>query len=112
MRTLRNKELPQGTRNFPKINMVRKWQSQSSHLGTAETNLTRAHEDEGSIPALAQWVKDLVLLLLWLWCRPAATAQIRPLAWKPPYAVGVALKRQKKFLKKRKWQSQDSISAV
>ena len=33
--------------------------------------------------------------LLWLWCRPAATAPTRPLAWEPPYASGVALKRQK-----------------
>ena len=33
------------------------------------------------------------LALLWLWCRPAAL--IRPLAWDPPYAVSVALKRQK-----------------
>jgi len=24
------------------------------------------------------------LVLLWLWCRPAATAPIRPLAWEPP----------------------------
>ena len=23
--------------------------------------------------------------LLWLWCRPAATALIGPLAWEPPY---------------------------
>ena len=30
-------------------------------------------------------------MLLWLWCRLAA--QIRPLAWEPPYAAGVALKR-------------------
>ena len=34
-------------------------------------------------------------VLLWLWHRPVATAMIRPLAWEPPYAVGVALKRQK-----------------
>ena len=34
--------------------------------------------------------------LLWLRCRPAATALILPLAWKLPYAVGAALKRQKK----------------
>jgi len=33
--------------------------------------------------------------LLWLWCRPAATAPIRILAWEPPHAVGVALERQK-----------------
>ena len=25
--------------------------------------------------------------LLWLWCKTAATAPIRPLAWEPPYAV-------------------------
>ena len=31
-------------------------------------------------------------VLLWLCCRPVATALIRPLAWEPPYAVGVALK--------------------
>ena len=33
----------------------------SSHLGTAETNLTRNHEIASSIPSLAQWVKDLAL---------------------------------------------------
>ena len=27
------------------------------------------------------------LAWLWLWCRPAATALIRPLAWAPPYAA-------------------------
>ena len=46
---------------------------------------------------------SLDLVLLWLWCRPVATAlMIRPLAWKPPYAVGVALKRQKTQKKKGK----------
>ena len=34
--------------------------------------------------------------LLWLWCRLAAVAPIGPLAWKPPYAMGVALKSKKK----------------
>ena len=33
---------------------------------------------------------------LWLWHRPAAVAPIQPLAWVPPYAMGVAVKRPKK----------------
>ena len=41
-------------------------------------------------------------VLLWLWCRPAAAALIRPLAWQPLYAMGVALKDKKKKEKKRK----------
>jgi len=40
--------------------------------------------------------------LLWLWRRLMATALISPLAWKPPYAVGAALKRQKRQEKERK----------
>ena len=31
-----------------------------------------------------------------LWCRSAATALIRPLAWEPPYAEGAALEKTKK----------------
>ena len=34
--------------------------------------------------------------LLWLWCRPAAVAQIRPLAWESPYTAGMALKSKAK----------------
>jgi len=34
--------------------------------------------------------------LLWLCRRQAAVAPIQPLAWESPYAVDVALKRQKK----------------
>jgi len=34
----------------------------SSRCGAAETNLTSNHEVTGSIPGLAPWVKDLVLL--------------------------------------------------
>ena len=34
--------------------------------------------------------------LLWLWHSLTATGLIRPLAWEPPYAASVALKRQKR----------------
>ena len=34
--------------------------------------------------------------MLWLWRRPAALALIRPLAWEPPYAAGVARKKNPK----------------
>ena len=34
--------------------------------------------------------------LLWLWRSLAAVAPITPLAWEPPYAMGVALKSIKK----------------
>ena len=40
-------------------------------------------------------------VLLWLWHRLAATAQIQPLAWKLLYAMGVALKRQNDKKKKK-----------
>ena len=34
-------------------------------------------------------------MLLRLWCKPAAVAPIRSLAWKAQYAMGVALKSEK-----------------
>ena len=34
--------------------------------------------------------------LLWLWCRLAAVALIRPLPWELPYAEGAALKSKEK----------------
>ena len=70
--------------------LIKKYLRWSSHCGALETNPTSNHEVAGLIPGLPQWVKDLVLL--WLWCRPAAVAPIRPLVWELPCAVGAALK--------------------
>ena len=35
------------------------------------------------------------LMWMWMWCTPMTTALIRPLACDRPYAVGVALKKNK-----------------
>ena len=73
--------------------------------------LSRNQEGAGSRPGLARSVgqgpgvavscgvghrqgSDPVLPCLW--CRLVAAALIGPLAWEPPYAVGVTLKRKKK----------------
>ena len=65
------------------------------------TNLTGNQGVVGSIPGLAQWVEDPVLP--WLWCRPVATAPIQPLAWEPPYAGSMALKKKKKKERNLMW---------
>ena len=73
------------------------------------TNLTRNHGVAGSIPGLAQWVKNpgiavscgvgcrrsLDPMLLWLWRRPGAIAPIRP-----PYVGGAAQEMAKRKKKK------------
>ena len=46
--------------------------------------------------------RDLDPALLWLWCRPVATALIRPLALEPPYAMGAAQEKAKRQKKKKK----------
>ena len=57
-----------------------------------KTNLTRKHEVAGSLPGLTQWHAMSCGVggrhgsdpgLLWLWCRSAAVAPIRPRAWEP-----------------------------
>ena len=75
------------------------------------TNLTRNYEVVGSIPGLAQWVKDLAWL--WLWCRPEAVAPIRPLAWEPPYAAEAAQEMAKRPKKeeRKKWCRSDQDPA-
>ena len=40
-------------------------------------------------------------MLLWLWCRLAATALMGPLAWEPPYAASAALEKTKRQKKKK-----------
>ena len=49
----------------------------------------------------------LDLALLWFWHRLATTALIRPLAWEPPYAAGVALKKMKKTKKKKEEEEEE-----
>ena len=66
----------------------------NSHCGLVVMNLTSNQEDPGSIPGLAQWIKDPALL--WLWHRRGAAAPTGPLAWENPYAAGVAQKSRKK----------------
>ena len=61
-------------------------------------NLSSVHEDVGSVPAMSCGIghrRSWDLAWLRLWHRPAAAAVIHPLAWEPPHAMGVALKRQK-----------------
>ena len=71
-------------------------------------NLTRIHEDEvrflASLSGLRIWCcrepwgrsDTPVSVELWLWDRLAAASPVQSLSWELPYALGAALKRQKK----------------
>ena len=79
------------------------------------TNLTENHEVMGSVPCLAQCIKDPALPLAVVWVADAArilrccgsgiglaaTALIGPLAWEHPYAEGVAQEMAKRQTKQK-----------
>ena len=58
----------------------------------------------GTIRLRVRSLASLTGLRIWhrheLWCRPAATAPTRPLAWEPPHATGMALEKTQKEKKK------------
>ena len=45
-----------------------------------------------------------------LWCKPAATAPIRPLGWEPPYAKSAVLEKTKR--QKINKENKDTILGV
>ena len=50
--------------------------------------------------------------LLWLWCRPEATALIGPLVWEPPCAAGASLKRKKDQKKKKERKKKRNLTNI
>ena len=100
-----------------KKSLYQRWPVRISHCGLVSMKMW-----VGPM-APSQWVKDLALpvscgvdyryglgpLLLWLWCRLAATAPIRPLAWELLYAPSVSLKSKIKKKKKKKKANEAKI---
>ena len=70
-------------------------------LGTVRLQVWSLASLSGLRHSREQWCRSpkwLRPVLLWLWYRLAAVAPVRPLAWEPLYAAGVALKnKNKKF---------------
>ena len=87
---------PSAPRPHPRRNIPQQ-SNRSPRCGSAAMSPASTAEEAGSVPGLAQWVKDPAVL--WLGWRPAAPAQ--SLAWEPPYAVGAAQKRQKTYKRQR-----------
>ena len=51
-------------------------------------------------------------MMLWLWCRQAAIAPIRPLPWELPYTVDVALKKKDKDKQNKTKQNTFKVGTV
>ena len=54
----------------------------------------------------------MILVLLWLWCRPAAAAPIQHLSWEPPNAEGIAQKKERKKQRKKETKKQRKKQAT
>ena len=85
----------------------------SSCRGAAELNPTRNNEVAGSI-AMSCGVghrHGSDVALLWLWCRLAATAPIKHLAWEPPICHECSPKKKKRKKERKKRNISDTNPA-